>query len=50
MTNRWIIIRERMSNRTHQLLINDINEQLIGHKTFGHRLVIDYPLIIVNNQ
>ena len=31
-----------MSDRTHQLLIDDINEQSIGHKILGHRLPIDY--------
>ena len=39
-----------MSNRTHQLIIDDINEHPIGHKNFGHWLVIDYPLIIANNR
>ena len=39
-----------MCDRTPQLLIDDTNEQLIGHKILGHRLVIDYPLIIAKTQ
>ena len=50
MTNWGIIIRQSMSDRTHQLLIDDINEQSIGHKILGHRLGIDYPLIIAKTQ
>ena len=50
MTNWWIIMRQSMSDRTRQLLIDDINEQSIGHKILGHRLVINYPLIIAKTQ
>ena len=42
-----------MSNRTHQLiLINDTNEYNVidRPRNFGHRLVIDYPLIIASIQ
>ena len=39
-----------MSDRTRQLLIDDINEQSIGHKILGHRLPIDYSEKSVTTQ